>query len=69
MMKAMLYYVAAALSLLAAAMNVYVDGFPREERLYVGLLVFMAAVLIWLGQRAGSGVGAPLRQRNQPASR
>ena len=52
MIKSLLYYVAAALALAAAAMNVYVDGFLQEEYLYVGLLVFMAGVMIWLGQRA-----------------
>ena len=46
-----LYYVAAVLALAAAAINVYVDRLGRQNYFYIGFLVFMSVIMLWLGSR------------------
>lgn len=46
-----LYYLAAVLALIAAGISVFTDGFVRDEYLHVGLLVALAAAMLWIGYR------------------
>jgi hypothetical protein len=53
--SAKLYFMAAALALIAALVIVAKEGFTPDERFRVGFLIAMAAGLFWLGSRARSG--------------
>ncbi len=46
-----LYYLAAVLALAAAAINIYVDGLGPDHFIYVGFLILMSVIMLWLGSR------------------
>jgi hypothetical protein len=49
-----MYYLAAALALIAVLITVIRDGFTSNEYLHVGFMTVLVALMVWLGRREGT---------------